>query len=263
MRSSISSFIKIVSLWLVVYNFRECFWFQSLPRKLESTGVGIKIITINHYYQPKKRGKINQIQPKKYILASLHNYSSSESPSLEYPPPPLLQPETLLMLLTLEIPPGRSKWATLLISCRLLPLELVGGVVGHIIVGLDRCRWWWWSTPPLVEPDPVAPTLEVLVLNGATELCLQNRKNVKFSIHKNKDLKEPQRTSNVGATGLGFTSGGALHHPHCHRSSPTMICPTTPSTSSSGRTYHSQARPVSVVMVEYPTSTVHWWSLTL
>ena len=191
----------------------------------ESTGVGIKIITINHYYQPKKRGKINQIQPKKYILASLHNYSSSESPSLEYPPPPLLQPETLLMLLTLEIPPGRSKWATLLISCRLLPLELVGGVVGHIIVGLDRCRWWWWSTPPLVEPDPVAPTLEVLVLNGATELCLQNRKNVKFSIHKNKDLKEPQRTSNVGATGLGFTSGGALHHPHCHRSSPTMICP--------------------------------------
>ena len=89
----------------------------------------------------KKHRKINQIQPKIYILATLHNYSSSESPSLEYPPPPLLQPETLLMLLTLEIPPGRSKWATLLISCRLLPLELVGGVVGHIIVGLDRWRW--------------------------------------------------------------------------------------------------------------------------
>jgi len=89
------------------------------------------------------------------------------------------------------------------------------------------------------------------------------QKNIKFSIHKDKDLKEPQRTSNVGTTGLGSTSGGALHHHHCHRSSPTMICLTTPSTSSSGRTYHSQARPVSVVMVEYPTSTVHWWSLIL
>ena len=110
-------------------------------------------------------------------------YSSSESPSLEYPPPQtLLQPETLLMLLTLEMPPGRSKWATLLISCLLLPLELVGGdprgVVGHIIVGLDRwwlwwLPWWWcWWSTPLVE-DPVAPTLEVLVLNGATELCLK------------------------------------------------------------------------------------------
>ena len=143
----------------------------------QSTGIGLKIVTFNHFYQQKtKHRKINQIQPKIYMLVTLHNYSSSESPSLEYPPPPLLQPETLLMLLTLEIPPGRSKWATLLISCRLLPLELVGGVVGHIIVGLDRWRWWWWSTPPLVEPDPVAPTLEVLVLNGATELCLQNRK---------------------------------------------------------------------------------------
>ena len=40
------------------------------------------------------------------------------------------------------------------------------------------------------------------------------------------------RTSNVGATGLGSTSGVVLHHRH--RSSPTMICPTTPPTSSSG-----------------------------
>ena len=42
------------------------------------------------------------------------------------------------------------------------------------------------------------------------------------------------RTSNVGATGSGSTSGGVLHHHHRHRSSPTMICPTTPPTSSSG-----------------------------
>lgn len=42
------------------------------------------------------------------------------------------------------------------------------------------------------------------------------------------------RTSNVGATGSGSTSGGVLHHHQRHRSSPTMICPTTPPTSSSG-----------------------------
>ena len=68
-----------------------------------------------------------------------------------------------------------------MLSCLLLqPLELViGGVLGQIMVGLDRwCTWAWlllMATTPVEGQDPVAPRLlEVLVLNGATELCLKN-----------------------------------------------------------------------------------------
>lgn len=75
-------------------------------------------------------------------------HSSSESPSLEYPP------VVPLVLATAKLfTPGT---------------ELHGrGGTDEIIVGLVR---------ELVEPEPVlaAPTLleQLLVLNGATELCL-------------------------------------------------------------------------------------------
>ena len=59
------------------------------------------------------------------------------------------------------------------------------------------------------------------------------------------------RNSNVGATGLGSTSGVVLHHHYRQRSSPTMICPTTWASWGCGWTYHSRAWPVVVVMVEY------------
>ena len=84
-------------------------------------------------------------------------YSSSESPSLEYPP--LFPPETELRLLLL-----------LLLMLWLPQLLLLG------MVGLERC-----AEVRADEAEPVAPTLEFLVLKGATELCLQmKKKNIGF-----------------------------------------------------------------------------------
>ena len=83
-------------------------------------------------------------------------YSSSESPSLEYPP--LFPPETELRLLLL-----------LLLMLWLPQLLLLG------MVGLERC-----AEVRADEAEPVAPTLEFLVLKGATELCLQMKKNIGF-----------------------------------------------------------------------------------
>ena len=82
-------------------------------------------------------------------------YSSSESPSLEYPP--LFPPETELRLLLL-----------LLLMLWLPQLLLLG------MVGLERC-----AEVRADEAEPVAPTLEFLVLKGATELCLKINKQQK------------------------------------------------------------------------------------
>ena len=102
-------------------------------------------------------------------------YSSSESPSLEYPP--LFPPETELRLLLL-----------LLLMLWLPQLLLLG------MVGLERC----WAEVRADEAEPVAPTLEFLVLKGATELCLKINKQqkrllvwIKNFVKTNKKLPLP------------------------------------------------------------------------
>lgn len=99
-------------------------------------------------------------------------YSSSESPSLEYPLFPL---ELLLSWL----PP--TQLPTLFTTLLLLELLALGLEPKEQLemVGLER--WWFrWTTLELEPGDPVDPALpllEVLVLKGATELCLKRKQN--------------------------------------------------------------------------------------
>ena len=84
-------------------------------------------------------------------------YSSSESPSEEYPP--------LLPLVELRFTRLLFWLLWFILTRPLLPQSWVLLLLG--IVGLERC-----AEVRVELAEPVAPKLEFLVLKGATELCL-------------------------------------------------------------------------------------------
>ena len=116
-------------------------------------------------------------------------YSSSESPSLEYP----LFPLELLLLPLL----------TLTTAKLLLLLELLAVAKEQLeMVGLER--WWWTTLVELLEEWPVAaPLLEVLVLNGATELCLEMKENFEFSRQNERLYNTSGQTLTTSCSRIG------------------------------------------------------------